>query len=144
MPAPLIVLDTGVIVRALTGRPNSTSSRVVRAVGTGGVRLALSDEALTELVRVMRYPRVESAIGSAGMAFEIALDLGTMGLMYRTARRDWPSVPDPYDGWMLDLAWECGADYIVSWDPHLTDATMPFPVEVLAPPQLLSRLPSNP
>lgn len=144
MPVPLIVLDTGVIVRALTGSPDSTSSRVVRAVGTGGVRLTLNDDFLTELVRVMRYPRVESAIGSAGRAFEIALDLGTMGRMYRTGRRDWRSVPDPKDGWMLDLAWESRADYIISWDPHLTDATMPFPVEVLAPPQLLARLPAPP
>lgn len=144
MPAPLIVLDTGVIVRALTGRPDSTSSLVVRAVGTGGVRLAISDDFLTELVRVMHYPRVESAIGSAGRAFGIALDLGSMGQMYRTTRLDWQSVPDPNDGWMLDLAWESTADYIVSWDPHLTDATMPFDIEVLAPPQLLARLPSNP
>jgi hypothetical protein len=39
--APLIVLDTGVVVRALTGRPDSASSEVVRAVQTGEVRLAV-------------------------------------------------------------------------------------------------------
>jgi len=137
---PLIVLDTGVVVRALTGDPQSSSSQVVRAVATGVVRLALSDDFLSELVRVIRYPHVERSIGSAGMAFEIALDLAFMGQLYRTRRFDWPSIEDPNDGWMLDLAWASGADYIVSWDPHLTDAEMPFPIEVLEPQQLLERL----
>jgi putative PIN family toxin of toxin-antitoxin system len=137
---PLIVLDTGVVVRALTGDPQSFSSRVVRAVATGEVRLALSDDFLSELVRVIRYPHVERCIGSAGMAFEIALDLALMGHLYRTRRFDWPSIEDPNDGWILDLAWASEADYIVSRDPHLTDAEMPFPIEVLEPQQLLERL----
>jgi predicted nucleic acid-binding protein len=63
--APLIVLDTGVVVRALTGRPDSASSEVVRAVQTGAVRLAVSDAFLIETTRVLRKPRVESRIGSA-------------------------------------------------------------------------------
>jgi hypothetical protein len=64
--APLIVLDTGVVVRALTGRPDSASSEVVRAVQTAEVRLAVSDAFLIETTRVLREPRAESRIGSAG------------------------------------------------------------------------------
>ena len=44
--------------------------------------------------------------------------------------------------WLLDLAWAARADCIVSRDPHLTGVTMPFPVEVLEPHQLLERLPA--
>lgn len=94
------------------------------------------------MARVVRYPHVERAIGSAGTAFQIALDLAFMGRPYRTRRYDWPSIADPGDGWMLDLAWASAADHIVSWDPHLTGAKMPFPVAVLEPHQLLARLPA--
>jgi predicted nucleic acid-binding protein len=38
---------------------------------------------------------------------------------------------------MLDLAFDAAADYIVSWDRHLTYATMPFPIEVNTPSELL-------
>jgi len=81
--APLIVLDTGVVVRALTGRSDSASSEVVRAVQTGEVRLAVCDAFLIETTRVLREPRVESRIGSAGRAFEVALDLAFMGRHHR-------------------------------------------------------------
>jgi predicted nucleic acid-binding protein len=43
---------------------------------------------------------------------------------------------------LLDLAWAARADCIVSRDPHLTGVTMPFPVEVLEPHQLLECLPA--
>lgn len=79
MSPPLIVLDTGVVVRALTGRPDSASSRIVTAAQTGEIRLAVSDAFLSETTRVLREPRIESRIGSAGSAFEVALDLAFMG-----------------------------------------------------------------
>jgi putative PIN family toxin of toxin-antitoxin system len=140
LSAPLIVLDTGVVVRALTGRPDSASSEVVRAAQTGEVRLAVSDAFLAETIRVLREPRVEARIGSAGRAFEVALDLGFMGRHYRPRRHDWPSVPDPNDGWMPDLAFASEADFIVTWDPHLLDHEIPLPVEVVTPAELLQRL----
>lgn len=138
--APLIVLDTGVVVRALTGRPDSSSSEVVRMAQTGEVGLAVSDGFLAEVTRVLREPRVESRIGSAGRAFEVALDLGFMGRHYRPRRHDWPSVPDPEDGWMPDLALASGADFIVTWDPHLLDHEVPLPVEIVTPARFLEEL----
>ncbi|CAA9487181.1 MAG: hypothetical protein AVDCRST_MAG12-1875 [uncultured Rubrobacteraceae bacterium] len=110
-------------------------------VASGGVLLAISDEFLRELSRVAGYPDVEPQIVSAARALRYGLDLGVMGRMQRPTRYDRPSVRDPKDGWMLDLAWFARADCIVSRDPHLTDAKMPFPVEVLEPQQLLDRLP---
>lgn len=110
--------------------------------GTGAVSLAHSDEGLRELGRIVEEKDDEGLIASASRAFSVAMDLWEHGTLYHPERYDWPSVRDPGDGWMLDLAWEVGADYIVSWDPHLTEAEMPFPVEVLEPHQLLERLPS--
>ncbi len=58
----------------------------------------------------------------------------------RPRRLDWPSVPDPNDWWMPDLALSAQADFIVTWDRHLRDAGLPFAVEVMTPPELLERL----
>jgi putative PIN family toxin of toxin-antitoxin system len=127
------VLDTGVVIRALIGSATGDSYRMVRVVGTGGVRIAHSDEGLRELTRVVREKDEEGLITSVSKAFEIAMDLWAHGNLYRPTRRDWPSIPDPDDGWMLDLAFEVEADYIISWDTHLTYSTMPFPVRVQNP-----------
>lgn len=66
------------------------------------------------------------------------LDLGFMGRMYRPRRLDWPSIEDPDDTWMLDLALEARAGFIVTWDPHLLDARIPLPTQILTPPRFLA------
>ncbi len=137
MSGSLIIVDTGVVVRALIGAENSSSYGLVRAIGAGEFRLALSDEFLRELSEVVGYPRVEARIVSPSRAFRMALDVGVMGEMHYPRRLDWPSVPDPRDWWILDLAWSSEADYIVSWDPHLTDTDLPLPLEVVIPSALL-------
>ena len=40
---PLVVLDTDVVITALIGDEDASSYRVLSAVGTGDVRVALSD-----------------------------------------------------------------------------------------------------
>ena len=140
--SPLIVLDTGVVVSALVGPEDTPHHRLIERVASGGVQLALSDEFLRELSRVVGYPDVEPQIRSAARALRYGLDFGVMGYTYRPTRRDWPSVKDRKDWWMLDLAWAAETDCIVTRDPHLTEAKMPFPVEVLEPHQLLALLPS--
>jgi predicted nucleic acid-binding protein len=83
---------------------------------------------------------VDSRIGSAGRAFEVALDLAFVGRHHRPQRRDWPSVPDPKDYWMLDLALAAEADFVVTWDPHLLDYEIPLPVEIATPARFLEQL----
>ena len=48
---------------------------------------------------------------------------------------------DREDHWVLDLAWTAEADFIITRDSHLTQPTMPFPIEVVEPIDLLARLP---
>lgn len=143
-PPPLIVLDTLVVISALIGSESASSYRLVQAIATGEARLAVSDESLRELSRVVGYPEVENKIISSARAFHVALDLGLAADTYHPTRYDWPSIDDPKDGWMLDLAWASTADYIVTRDPHLMEATLPFPIDILTPPQLLERLPPQP
>lgn len=135
---PLIVLDTMVVVAAIMGNSQGASALVVRAVATGEVQLAISDDYLSELVRVMGYSHMEEEIERPVRAFETALDLGTMGFMFHPRRLDWPSLRDPGDSWVLDLAYEAKADYIVTSDSDLYNAAPSFGFEVLSPGELLS------
>jgi predicted nucleic acid-binding protein len=51
--APLIVLDTMIVVSGIIGKPNASDAKVLEAIETGRVRLALSDDWLLELNDVL-------------------------------------------------------------------------------------------
>jgi putative PIN family toxin of toxin-antitoxin system len=140
LAVPLVVVDTTVVVGAVLGRPHAPNAQVLREAATGGVRLALSDNFLSEVVRKMRDPEVEERIGSAGRAFEIALDLAFHGCHYRPLRRFWYGLRDPNDWWVLDLAYESGADYIVTGDSDIIEDAPALGFEVRTPPELLQEL----
>lgn len=140
MSAPLVVLDTGVVVAALIGGEDGPSYRLCRAVGTGEVRLAVSDRFLWEVVHVVKRKYADGLIQDAGRTFEVALDLGFHAEHHNFVLLPWPSVGDPLDWWMPDLAYHAEADFIVTWDRHVLDADLPIPIEVLTPPELLERL----
>lgn len=122
------------------GRREGARARVLDAVATGEVQLAISDEQLSELVRVMGYEDVEAGIGRPVRAFEVALDLGSMGIMYHPRRLDWPSLSDPRDGWIFDLVHESGADYIVTFDKPVLRAAEKLGFEAVNPGELLEIL----
>ena len=141
MSAPLAVLDTSVLIAALTTRDEDAESRrVVRAAGTGAIRLALSDELLREAVELVRRKDRHGQIHSASLAFEACMDLWSHGALYHPFRLDWPSITDKEDYWVLDFAWAAKVDYVVSLDPHLTTVTLPMQIEVLEPYQVIGRL----
>jgi putative PIN family toxin of toxin-antitoxin system len=140
---PLIVLDTVVLVAAIIGKPGSADAELVVDVATGNIRLALSDDGLREIVRVLGYPEVEGKVKRPVRAFEIALALGLMGRLFHPKRLDWPSLKDPKDGWIFDLAFECGADHIVTRDKHLLKVGKKLGFKTLTPYGLLNELRKN-
>lgn len=129
-----------VVASAIIGDRGGPSAAVLDAVATGDVRLAISDDQLSELVRVLGYPLFEEGIGRPMRAFEVALDIGTMGFMYHPRRLDWPSLGDPKDGWIFDLAYAAGADYIVSYDEAVRDAASELGFVAIPPEELLEIL----
>lgn len=129
-----------VVVSSIIGKPEGADAAVVDAVATGEVRLAISDDQLSELVRVIGYGGVESQIEHSVRAFEVALDLGTMGFMHHPRRLDWPSLKDQNDGWIFDLAYTSNADYIVSYDSAVHEAANELGFESLLPEELLEIL----
>ena len=76
----------------------------------------------------------------AGRAFGIALEISYAAEHYLPRRYDWPSIQDRKDYWLLDLAFESGADHIITWDGHL-DPARSLGFSVLNPAQLLDQLP---
>ncbi len=128
------------MLAAVLGDREGPSAAVVDAVATGDVRLAVSDDQLRELVTVMGYEGVEDALARPVRAFEVALDIGTMGFMYHPRRLDWPSLRDPKDGWVFDLAYSSGADFIVSYDRAVRDAGDELGFVALSPEDLLTVL----
>jgi putative PIN family toxin of toxin-antitoxin system len=127
------------VVGKLLGHPTSSSAEVLRAIATGDILLALSDDFLRELVDVAGRYELQSRMGLTRLTLEAGLTIGLMGTLYHPHRLEWPSLNDPKDGWLLDLAFYSGADYIVTWDSHL-DAARPLGFQVLNPPNLLGML----
>lgn len=138
--APLIVLDTGVVISALAGSASASSYKVCRAVGTGMLRLAVSDGFLVELSGVVRRRVEDGTITDPARAFEVALDIGFHGEHRVYEPLPWPSVEDIGDWWMPNLAYFAEADLIVSNDPHILDAEIPLPVEVVSAAETIRRL----
>jgi len=139
LPPLLIVLDTSVVAAAALGSPDASSAAVLDAVASGDVRLALSDDYLDEMSRTMRKPYLEEN-ASVGEAFRIALALAYMGRSYRPVCHDWPSIPDRTDWWLLDLAFESGADAIVTWNTRHLGPARSLGFEVATPPEFLEKL----
>lgn len=129
-----------IIVSGIIGDREGPSAAVLDAVATGDVHLAISDDQLSELVTVMGYADVEAMIDRPVRAFEIALDVGTMGYMYHPRRLDWPSLSDPKDGWIFDLAYASGTDYIVSYDEAVHSAASALEFVAVTPEDLLEVL----
>ncbi len=144
MKPSLVLVDTLVVVSAIIGNPSSASFALLRAIETGDCHLVVSDDWLRELVRVLEYPRIASLIGAdqtkPARAFRIALGIGLMGRLHRPRRLDWPSLSDPNDGWIFDLAFESQADVIVSRDTRVIAAGQALDFEVLEAAEVLARI----
>jgi predicted nucleic acid-binding protein len=140
-----VVLDTVVVVRGIIGRRDGADAQVLRAVATGEVRLAVSDDGLRELQRVMGYESVREKVSDPARAFATGLDIGLMGELFRPRTYDWPTLPDPKDRWVLDLAYEAGSSesrtsYVVTRDGHFLDRRVRFEAmgfRIVTPEELL-------
>jgi predicted nucleic acid-binding protein len=88
----------------------------------------------------MDYEDIQGMIQVPLRAFEVAIDIGTMRIMYHPRRLDWPSLRDPKDGWIFDLAHAAGLDYIVSYDGAVRDVAAELGFVAVLPEELLELL----
>jgi putative PIN family toxin of toxin-antitoxin system len=137
---PLIVLDTVIAIGGLLGKPEGSDAKVLRYIEVGGVRLATSDAGLRELAQVLERPEITQKLPEPARVFRAALSIGLMGALYHPTRFNWPSLVDEKDWWLLDLAYEAKANYIVSRDKQVIKAGRTLGFKVVTPPELIKIL----
>ncbi len=140
LATPLIVLDTMIVVSAIIGHRRATDARVLEAIETGMIRLALSDAGLRELQEVIARPFLTEHIPDIGRVFRVAMVLGLMGQLYRPERFDWTTLTDEKDWWLLDLAFCSNADCIVTRDLKVLRAANKLGFRAVEPPVFLENL----
>lgn len=134
-PIPLVVLDTNVLVSAFGWE--GPEREVYRLCGTGDLHLAVSDDLLAELRRVLGYPK----FGLDRSEIEAVLwDVRLTGRMI-DPDRDIQAIPDdPTDDRVLECALATQADWIVSGDRHLLDLDTFEGIPVVRAPELLRQV----
>jgi putative PIN family toxin of toxin-antitoxin system len=111
-----------IVVSGVIGKRDGSDAKILEAVETGLVNVALSDAWLIELYRVFDYPAIRQHLPNPARVFRAASGLSLMGEMFQPRKCDWPSLSDPKDWWVLDLAFEAQADFIVSLDKAVRKA----------------------
>lgn len=137
---PVVVLDTMVVVSAIVGSPRGSSAAVLDHVATGGVKLVISDEPLSEIVRVLAILPSREEWPSRRESSRSPSTSAIWGSCAIPRRLDWPSLPDPKDAWVLDLAHDSNADHIVTHDRPLTTTAKRLGFDVKTPANLLREL----
>jgi predicted nucleic acid-binding protein len=129
-----------VVVSGIIGKQNASDALVLQAIETGQVRLALSDDWLRELSDVLSRDFILEHQQHPGRTFRAGLTLGLMGELFRPERFDWVSLSDQKDWWMLDLAFDSAADFLVTRDKKVIRAAKGLGFDVATPPELLGHL----
>ena len=110
---PRAVLDTNVIVSGL-GWPGAPAT-ILDAALDGRLVLVTSPPLLTELRRVLGYPKLAKVIEGAAQLADLIETSSAVVLPSRV----FAVVSDESDNRILEAAVEGAADYIVSGDNHL-------------------------
>ncbi|WP_420614994.1 putative toxin-antitoxin system toxin component, PIN family [Candidatus Palauibacter sp.] len=132
------VLDTNVLVSALLF-PKGTVSHLRDAWRSGAILPLASRETVSELVRVLCYPKFRLAEGERE---ELLADY--LPFCESVVVEDPPPVPecrDPFDRMFLELALAGRADALVTGDRDLLTLASTFPVPILTPQAFGGRLP---
>lgn len=119
---PIIaVFDSNILVRIALAKTNRVKL-LWQAAQTGRYRLLISESILTELGRVLRYPRIRERYQLTDVTIDdflnsLRLVAFTTQDLYQVSRVQ----ADETDNIFLACALEGNADYVVSEDPHLRD-----------------------
>ena len=128
---PRAVVDPNVFVSAQVsslGHP----ARIARAAGNGDFELIVSERLLAELRDVLLRPRFRRYMPE-GEVEDLISDLREVGIAVQEGDIGRIVPEDPKDDYLVALAREAEADYLVSGDPHLTSLGGEVGVQVLTP-----------
>jgi len=138
----IIVLDTNVLVSALKSR-RGASFRLLSLVGTGRFGIALSVPLVLEYEGVA--DRMLADLGVSGSDLSDILDyLCSVGI-HRPVFFLWrPTLPDPKDDMVLELAVDAGAEVIVTFNTREFVGVDRFGVRALTPREYLQQIGESP
>ncbi len=119
MTKPCVVLDTQLLLRGATARRASLSRKVYHAWVRGEYELLLSQEILSEILRVLADAEVRRKLKITDeVLLSTAILLITRAKIVKAARKI-KVCRDPHDDKFLECAVAGRADYIVSADEDL-------------------------
>jgi putative PIN family toxin of toxin-antitoxin system len=129
-----IILDCNVFVSALLS-PRGSPAQILDLWADGNFDLVVSPLLLAELEKVLSRPKFDASID------KVHVDALLTGLVEDAVLVNDPSsqpglTPDPGDDYLVALAQNADAQYIVSGDAHLTRLADPSP-PVLTPSEFL-------
>ena len=108
-----LVIDTNILISALLSG-TSLPAHLIVLWREGRFDLLTSAEQLDELMRVTRYPKIRERLAPA-LAGRLINELRDVAIVVS----DMPIVsvsPDPYDNYLLAMASEGEADFLVTGD----------------------------
>jgi putative PIN family toxin of toxin-antitoxin system len=132
-----VVLGTNVLVSALLKR-DSVPGRLLQAVWDGALGLVLSEELLTELRDVLRYPKIRKRLVASAIDVDLFLEL----LPFFTIQVDLsgikvPRPRDAADAMVLATFVAGQAEWLVSGDEDLLVLADQYPI--LTPAAFVAR-----
>lgn len=137
-----VVLDTNVVVAALRSR-RGASAAVLRAAGTGRFEHYLSVGLLLEYESAFKRP--EAAIRLPVEAIDDILDyLAATGRLQEVFFLWRPTLPDPADDHVLEVAVAGGCETIVTFNRRDFRGATKFGVRISTPAEFLVELREQP
>jgi len=136
-----IVLDTNVVVAALrSGR--GASAAVLLGAGTGQFELCISVALFFEYESALKRP--EAGIRLSFAAIDDILDhLAAVGRQQEIFFLWRPTLPDPADDHVLELAVAGQCDAIVTYNQRDFRGAERFGIDIVSPPEFLLQLRSE-
>ena len=136
-----VVLDTNVVVAALRSRRGAAAA-VLLGAGTGQFEFCLSVTLFFEYESALKRP--ESGVRVPVAAIDDILDhLAAVGRQQRIFFLWRPSLPDPADDHVLEVAVAGRCDAIVTYNRRDFRGADRFGIRIMSPPQFLLELRSE-
>lgn len=127
------VLDTNVVVAAMLSR-HGASNRLLRLVGDGRWKIAISVPLALEYERSLRRLCGDPAAETL-LSFLLAnASLRRIFFLWR------PMLPDPDDHFVLEVAMESRADFMVTFNRRDLQEAERFGIQVIPPSEFLAIL----
>lgn len=132
---PAVVLDPGVLVSAALA-PRGVCGRLLVAASHDMYRIVLCPTLVAELNEVLLGPRFRSYL-TAEQAQRFVVGVAAVGEMRSDPAVRHGVTPAPDDDYLMVLALEHKADYLISGDNHLREI-VGSPINVLSPRSFLT------